>query len=236
MAKRFSDNRKWDKPWFRFLTAAEKCAWFFITEKCDNVGVWDADTAAADFFIGETIDWKSFPAKCNGNVEVLENGKWFLTDFCDFQYGALSPDCLPHRTYIKLLEQHGLHDRVVYRVCSSPQDIDKDIDKEKEIRLLSSFPKEKDQFELFWTAYPRKVGKKDALKSWYKIKPDGETATKILAAVEAYGRSPQWTKNNGQFIPHPATFLNQERWNDEIHPVAANGKGVILPWEQKNKI
>jgi hypothetical protein len=39
---------------------------------------------------------------------------------------------------------------------------------------------------------------------------------KILASVELHKKSLQWTKDGNQFIPYPATFLNQERWNDEI--------------------
>ena len=38
----------------------------------------------------------------------------------------------------------------------------------------------------------------------------------ILNAVKAQRESPQWTRDGGQFIPHPATWLNQERWEDEV--------------------
>jgi hypothetical protein len=38
----------------------------------------------------------------------------------------------------------------------------------------------------------------------------------ILEKIEVYKQTSQWKKDNGEFIPHPATWLNQERWNDEI--------------------
>ena len=70
----------------------------------------------------------------------------------------------------------------------------------------------------FWTAYPKKTGKGAAHTSWKKIKPkvSRETADKIIASVRAYAQTQQWKKENGQYIPNPATFLNQRRWEDEI--------------------
>lgn len=70
-----------------------------------------------------------------------------------------------------------------------------------------------DAFERFWSAYPRKVGKQAAKKSFIRVKVPIET---LLSAIEWQKRSDQWTKNNGQFIPHPATWLNQGRWDDEL--------------------
>lgn len=70
-------------------------------------------------------------------------------------------------------------------------------------------------FDEFWKAYPKKVGKGAAKKAWNKIKPTKDTLEKILSAIESQKHSDQWLKDNGQFIPYPATWLNQERWEDE---------------------
>jgi hypothetical protein len=70
-------------------------------------------------------------------------------------------------------------------------------------------------FARFWQAYPRKVSKVSARKAFEKLKPDNTLATVILLAVEQQARSPQWRRDGGQFIPHPATWLNQRRWEDE---------------------
>ncbi len=72
------------------------------------------------------------------------------------------------------------------------------------------------QFDKFWQAYPRKVSKKEAQKSWKKINPSLELFEKILKALEMVKQTEQWKKDNGKFIPYPATWLNQERWTDEI--------------------
>lgn len=71
-------------------------------------------------------------------------------------------------------------------------------------------------FDAFWKAYPRKTGKKAALKAWNNAK-DKPAIEAIIAKIEELKKSSQWKKDNGQFIPMPATWLNQGRWNDEVY-------------------
>ena len=69
-------------------------------------------------------------------------------------------------------------------------------------------------FDVFWNEYPRKVDKQAAMKAWKKIKPDEPLMEKIISAVREWKHSDQWTKENGQYIPYPATWLNKRRWED----------------------
>jgi transcriptional regulator of heat shock response len=71
-------------------------------------------------------------------------------------------------------------------------------------------------FGRFYESYPKKVGKPAALKAFKKCKPDGSLLQTMLDAIEQQSQSEQWQKNNGQYIPNPATWLNQERWNDGV--------------------
>lgn len=73
-----------------------------------------------------------------------------------------------------------------------------------------------EDFEQFWNAYPRHTAKTNAMKSWLKIKPDDSLLKTILNAIEAQKQSKLHLKRDQQYIPHPATWLNQERWLDEI--------------------
>lgn len=66
----------------------------------------------------------------------------------------------------------------------------------------------------FWRTYPRKVGKVAAEKAWKKLAPPHDLVGVILAALEQQRTWPQWVKDSGQFIPHPATWLNGQRWDD----------------------
>lgn len=72
-------------------------------------------------------------------------------------------------------------------------------------------------FADFWAAYPKKVGKKDAYKAFCKL--SRELWPRLVPAVEAQKKSKQWQKDDGQFIPNPATWLNQGRWDDETETV-----------------
>lgn len=70
-------------------------------------------------------------------------------------------------------------------------------------------------FDQFWAAYPKKRAKVAAVKAFSKNGCD-KFMTGILKAIEVQKQSGQWRKNGGQFIPHPATWLNQQRWNDQM--------------------
>ena len=72
-----------------------------------------------------------------------------------------------------------------------------------------------DGFEEFWKTYPgrRKVAKHLCREKWKTHKLE-DIAPRIVAAVRRLAASPDWTKDDGQFVPMPATFLNQRRWED----------------------
>ena len=78
------------------------------------------------------------------------------------------------------------------------------------------------RFDRFWKAYPRKVGKGAAEKSFAKYKPDDVLTDTMIRAVETAKRSREWQKDGGQYIPHPATWLNQRRWEDELPAAQSN--------------
>ena len=75
-------------------------------------------------------------------------------------------------------------------------------------------------FNKFWEIYPHKVGKKKAMEAWNKIKQDDGSIERILEALKEQKETKQW--QNHRFIPHPATWLNQERWNDEVESESLN--------------
>ena len=84
-----------------------------------------------------------------------------------------------------------------------------------------------EDFERFWSMYPRKEGKQKAKSAFSKINVDIDV---LLSALDGHKRSAQWAKNNGEFIPHASTWLNGKRWEDELVadyssvPKGASGK------------
>jgi hypothetical protein len=72
-------------------------------------------------------------------------------------------------------------------------------------------------FARFWRDYPKKVGRRDAAKALARINPDEALLGRMLAAIEQQCRTPQWLKDGGQYIPHASTWLNNQRWEDEVN-------------------
>ena len=95
--------------------------------------------------------------------------------------------------------------------------------RERKTRDASSDP---DGFAEFWTAYPNRKAKQDAVKAWLKINPDDELQGSILKAVLTQASGKDWTKDDGAYVPHAATWLNGKRWTDEVE--AEDRQGAFL--------
>lgn len=73
-------------------------------------------------------------------------------------------------------------------------------------------------FDTFWDNYPRHDSKQKARESYNKALKKGVTLDVLLLAIEKQKQSRQWQENGGQYIPYASTWLNQERWEDEVNP------------------
>lgn len=74
-------------------------------------------------------------------------------------------------------------------------------------------------FEDFWNLYPVKKGKKTAKQKWERL--NEKTKLLILADIPERTNDDAWKRG---YIPHPTTYLNQERWTDEITPYQNAGR------------
>jgi len=70
-------------------------------------------------------------------------------------------------------------------------------------------------FEKFYSVYPRKKGKQDAIKWFKKTKPTDEFVSMLMDDVNKRVRT-EWNGKEPQYLPYPATYLNGKRWEDEI--------------------
>lgn len=80
-----------------------------------------------------------------------------------------------------------------------------------------------DRFARFWAAYPKKVGKKNTLAVWKRLKVDDDLFDIIMKALNAQKQSSQWQRDDGKYIPNPQSWLNGQRWEDEIAPPKQGG-------------
>lgn len=72
-----------------------------------------------------------------------------------------------------------------------------------------------DGFDAFWSAYPKKVAKPKAMSAWKAARLTEDHLPAILQAIARSKQSDQWRKDGGKFIPHPATWINGRRWEDD---------------------
>ena len=69
-------------------------------------------------------------------------------------------------------------------------------------------------FDEFWSAYPRKVAKAVARKAFARLTEQQQLdACKAISNHVAYWKTKE---TELEFIPHPSTWLNGERWEDEL--------------------
>jgi hypothetical protein len=85
--------------------------------------------------------------------------------------------------------------------------------KKKEPRARDA--RSEDGFERFWAMYPRRTAKAAAVKAWARLKPSSELVSTMLAALAWQVKQEQWTRDGGQFVPYPATWLHAGHWEDE---------------------
>jgi hypothetical protein len=80
-------------------------------------------------------------------------------------------------------------------------------------------------FDEFWKAYPRKTNKGFAKKVFEKLKVDDAMLTKMIQAIYVQNKN-VWKDKDQQYIPHPSTWLNGERWDDEVvvKPMSASDR------------
>jgi hypothetical protein len=182
------------------------------------------DVEGATVLVHDYLDWQSSKAQIEAKQDAIRAGavegnhrRWHLArsaydpncPLCDPQVsGADRPtDSPPSRPPIG----NALGDRV------APESTETETETEKE-KTSSPAPRatvDDPEFDRFWEAYPRKVGKGEARKAWVKIRKAGIDAALIVAGAERYRDDPQ--RKDIAFTKHPGPWLNAERWTDQLN-------------------
>lgn len=107
---------------------------------------------------------------------------------------------------------------------STIEDTDTDTDTDLHQKHLAKFD-QKSAFDIFWKLYPRKVSKSPAEKKFMTKCKDPETFSAIIRSVGDHIQN-AWDLSEMNFIPHASTWLNQEKWNDEVSHVRPKTTGA----------
>jgi hypothetical protein len=137
MAKRLTDNTKWDDPWFAELPSKYKLFYLYLLDECDHAGIWKVNFRKAQFMIGEHLEPSEVIRYMGDRIRKVDDAYWFVTKFIRFQYGMLRNDRMS-QSALSILEKHGLTDVIsenyegAKKGHVSPIDGVKDKDKDKD--------------------------------------------------------------------------------------------------------
>lgn len=246
--KRFSETEKWRDPWFRSLKPSQKLLFLFIVDNCNNAGFWEEDKDYACYATGMNVEEYEGAVKGLARGLIGASGWYWVKNFLKHQKNdTINPENRAHVQILKLLAEQSQRFNASecfrgflapYKGLLSPLGIGKGKGKgigKKEGEIQEGkdekAPPKMDGFEEFWSSYPKKKAKGDAEKAW-REKGCFTKLDQILTAIKRARSSPDWKKDNGQFIPHPATWLNRKGWEDDIaipsRPKQTNGTAVEL--------
>ena len=202
----------------RDVTLASLMRVWCATNEHTSDGVWRNSTLA-------TID---AAAGLPGFGDAMAAAGWAIVN--EQEHTVTLPDFLENNSPAKRgARSSGAERQARYRAKSAGKTSNSDASRDVTSNVTSDAREEKRReekntpkaptggdarFDEFWKAYPKKVGKDDARKAFAKRKVDAEMLASMLNAIASQACSMAWTKDSGQFIPNPSTWLNGGRWQD----------------------
>ena len=107
MAKRFTDNCKWNRNWFMDLSKDDKLLWLYILDTCDPNGMFDPNWKLINFMLETSYD--SIPIDLSKQIiNTNHSRKLFVSDFVKFQYGDLKSTSNLHKKIHVVLKEYGI--------------------------------------------------------------------------------------------------------------------------------
>ncbi len=240
---RFCATEIWSKAWFCRLTPTYKLFFKFLCDNCNNAGIWDVNWPLVQFHTWEKepLDPAMFgnrEADGKPRVIALSESKWFIRTFVLYQQkikaiSDLNPDNGAHKQIVFILQREGLidvnHCEIYEKPPLSPPlappvglRYSKGINTLNTTNNINTIGTE-ETFVPRWAQYPKKDGRKDALKHWKATIKTPEDLQKFDTALSNYLASERvfngFTKNGSTF------FNNWTDWIDYKETVCPKCKG-----------
>jgi len=164
MSKRFTDTEIWKKKWFQKLTTKQRMLFIFIKDNCDCAGVYEPDSIMLSFFFKTEDIEKEIEAINKSKLQIikLENGRFFVIDFIEFQNKVkienLNPNFNPHKGILASLNKNNVLSTLVQPLGNPSEGLQgkgmgKGIDKDKSIDIYLS-PEIEKVFEIYKSECP----------------------------------------------------------------------------------
>lgn len=147
-------------------------------------------------------------------MDVLDDGTYFMNEVNKMMGCAVDNDnANRQRRFRERQKELALQERYE-SVTKSNESKSKNKSIEIDIEKKEIYKEKNSNFDIFWSAYPKKIGKEKCRNWFIAHKPNQELLEKMLHTIEAFKKSKQWS--NSQYIPHPYTWLNRGGWDDEL--------------------
>lgn len=157
----------------------------------------------------------------SGYVEVMqtkENGKFGINEYIikdtaggkPFTENPSTEKPLTENPQLLNTEELSTEEVITDNTPHTPQG-----ERKSRIKLTEKGEAER-EFNLLYDSYPKKRGKEAAKRKYIQMHGKIPPVDELIRIVEEWKKTEDWTKQNGQFIPLPATWLNQRRWEDEL--------------------
>lgn len=203
-----------------YLDLSDEVQLMFLSDKCLITEELLID------IINDLVRLKEFDAELWNDNKIIYCQKFI--DSIQDAYNKRTNDCINRDELIQLLE--GLGVRKPNKSIKKPSKSSQSGSKKPQSKVKETKEEERKEkeFNIFWSIYPIKTAKKDCLTKWHKLKDkDIEKILRTIKNFVAYKPFKDYTH------PNPKTYLNQERWNDEIK---VNGKVVKSEEETKDLV
>jgi hypothetical protein len=233
----------WSDPQIEELTAEQKLAALWVMTNSRTTLFGYVEISERRFEFETSTPYQALVSLCEAHPKgFIKTGKGiWVRKFISYQFGTGKKlidnnFCKPLAKELREYSDHPVFSEVIAEypelneyftasTTSQPEGLGKGLaspreEKRREVkrRVEQEEVSEKDSgasdFDRFWAAYPNKVGKGAALKAWDRTRKARPSIDVVFSALARCKESDQWTKDGGQFIPHPATWLNQLRFLD----------------------
>jgi hypothetical protein len=192
MAKRFTDTDKYKKPFIRGLQGAYKLLWDYLYHSCDHAGIWIVDFEIAQIYLGQDMQVNKKDALKyfnNGEQRIIEidDNKWFIPSFVEFQYGELNEENRAHNSVLNILHKYNLiNDKGLITGLQACKDKDKDKDKvkvkDKDPKFLELYHKIEKSFH--W-GYEKQTG----LKAFSNYDKEGKSIKYLIKKAKTQNKN-----------------------------------------------
>jgi hypothetical protein len=235
VAYRSFSTETWQDPWFEPLSIKAKLLFIYLwtNDVCNQSGCYQISPRRVEFEtslkIQDVIQELRPKAEWFKEEQIVWVKSFFKRQCANEKFalaGIRSLYCIP-KTIVEqwinhnlfLLKKYGIdtvsipHKTEFDTLCESVTDTDTDT-------VPDTVPRQRRVvgvgFDEFWRAYPRKIGKQEAKRAWERHNGNRPPLDVIISKLEELKKTDQWTKQGGQFIPHPGTWLNRGGWDDNF--------------------